>query len=64
MEPFDVTLVTVEDLDSSDVTFVNSNSTLVTLENLDSSNVTLNPEGKNIMGANLNNRVNKMLIYL
>ena len=41
MEPFDVTLVTLEDLDSSDVTLVNSNATLVTIENFESSNVTL-----------------------
>ena len=55
LEPFDVTLVTVEDLDSSDVTLVNSNATLVTVENLEYSNVTLGSEGKNIMGVNLNN---------
>ena len=49
-EPFNVTLVTVEDLDSSDVTLVHFNATLVTVENLESSNVTLGSEGKNIMG--------------
>ena len=64
MEPLYVTLVTVEDLDSSDVTLVNSNATLVTIENFESSNVTLGSKCKNIIGANLNNMVNKMLIYL
>ena len=53
-EPFNVTLVTVEDLDSSDVTLVHFNATLVTVENFESYNVTLGSEGKNIMGTNLN----------
>ena len=53
-EPFNVTLVTVADLNSSHVTLVHFNATLVTVENLESSNVTLGSEGKNIMGANLN----------
>ena len=50
MESLNVTLVTVKELDSSDVTLVNSNATLVAIENLESSNVTLGSEGKNIMG--------------
>ena len=50
MEPLNVTLVTVEELNSSDVTLVNSNATSVAIENLESSNGTLGSEGKNIMG--------------
>ena len=53
LEPFNVTLVTMEELDSSNVTLVNLNATIVTLENLESSNVTLVSEDKDIMEANL-----------
>ena len=53
LEPFNVTLVTVEELDSSNVTLVNLNATLVTLENLESSDVTLVSEDKDIIGTNL-----------
>ena len=53
LEPFNVTLVTMEELDSSSVTLVNYNATLVTLEDLESSNVTLVSEDNNMMGANL-----------
>ena len=53
MEPFNVTLVTMEELDSSIVTLVNYNAIQVTLDNFESSNVTLVSEDKNMMGANL-----------
>ena len=53
LEPFNVTLVTVEELDSSNVTLVILNATLVALENLESSDVTLVSEDKDIIGTNL-----------
>ena len=53
LEPFNVTLVTMEEFDSSNVTLVNFNATLVTLENFKSSDVPIVSEDKNIMEANL-----------
>ena len=53
LKTFNVTLVTMEELDSSDVTLGNLNDSTVTLENLESSNVTLVSEDKDIIGANL-----------